>query len=188
MQIQTKTGETGSLTPANVQKLLGQHKQMRNCSCFQSTPEMWLKLNGVIGWGDYPEQSQEHNDEKGYEPYPNDGPKIYAGTAVQFLQQTFQAPYEKLFDRLSAEIADGRFVVVSLRPPWGGWHGYLVTHKVDDDFIVFTKRGLNEGDTEEDRLKARLVTNEKVDCLFIQVAKQKPAPISAADGGDRQLG
>lgn len=157
-----------------VHELLGQHRQKRQLSCFLSAPEIWLKLNKVIDWADYPEQSFPENDPRGYEPYPNDGFKIYNGTAVHFQKETFNAPYATLFEKLSAELAAGRYAVLSLRPPWSSahWHGYLVTHMVGDDFVVFTKHGLNDADTQEDRLKSRLVTNEKVDCLFMKIVKQ----------------
>jgi len=157
------------LAPEDVCKLLSQHRQQREYSCFQSAPEMWLKLNKTIGWAEYPEQSLSENDRKGYEPYPDDGMKTYNGSTIHFRKETFNAPYDALFNRLKAELADGRFVVVSLRPSWGGWHGYLVTHEVGNDFVVFTKHGLNEADTEEDRLSNRLKTNEKVDCLFMRM-------------------
>jgi len=158
------------LTPQEVKNLLGQHRQMRQKSCFQSVPEMWLKLNRIIGWTDYPEQLHPENDQKGYEPYPDNACKPYNSSSVLFRKETFNPPYDTLFSQLTAELAEGRYVVVSLRPPWGGgWHGYLVTHKVNDDFVVFTKNGLAEADTEEDRLRNRLLSNEKVDCLFMKV-------------------
>lgn len=145
---------------------------MRQLSCFQSAPEMWLKLNKVIGWAEYPEQSLTQNDARGYEPYPENGTKSYNGVPISFRKETFHAPYDKLFGALSAELAEGRYIVVSLRPPGdAGWHGYLVTHKEGDDFIVFTKNGLNDTDTQRDHLKNRLSTNEKVDCLFMSIAK-----------------
>jgi hypothetical protein len=173
MNYKTKPADAQPHSPAEVHKLISQHKQMRDYSCFQSAPEMWLKLNNVIGWADYPEQDQAQNDLRGYEPYPDDGLKTYNGSSVHFRKETFQAPYDELYKRLTAELAAGRYAVVSLRPRWGGgWHGYLVTHKDGEDFVVFTKHGLKEADTEEDRLKGRLVTKEKVDCLFMTVTKK----------------
>lgn len=173
MNDKTNSGSAQPLSPKEVHKLLGQHRQLRDQSCFQSAPEMWLKLYKVIGWNDYPEQSLPQNDLKGYEPYPDDGIKTYNGSPVHFRKETFHAPYTALFERLSAELAHGRFVVVSLRPPSGDrWHGYLVTHKVGDDFVVFTKPGVSANGTEQDRLKNRLSTNEKVDCLLMRIAKE----------------
>lgn len=127
---------------------------------------MWLKLDGIIGWADYPEQSIQWNDARGYEPYPNGGEKTYGGTSVLFRKETFNAPYDDLFAAIAAELAQGRYLVVSLRPPPVGsafWHGYLVTHTEGDDFVVFTKNGVQ---TQRDLLKNRL-TGEKVDCLFM---------------------
>ena len=172
MNDEIKPANSQPLTSQQVHELLGKHRQIRDYSCFQSAPEMWLKLNQVIGWADYPEQSLPQNDLKGYEPYPDDGLKTYNGSSVHFRKETFHAPYDTLFGRLSAELADGRFVVVSLHPPGGNWHGYLVTHRVGNDFIVFTKHGLNEAGTVEDRLSNFLKTNEKVDCLFMKIAKK----------------
>ena len=128
---------------------------------------MWLKLNGIVPWSDYPEQSDPKNDTRGYEPFPDGGTKTYNGVKVTFRKATFLAPYDDLFAALADELAHGRFVVVSLRPPPVGtpvWHGYIVTHAEGDDFIVFSKAGIT---TLRDLLKARLTTREKVDCLFM---------------------
>jgi hypothetical protein len=128
---------------------------------------MWLKLKGIISWHEYPEQSLAHNDGRGYEPYPDGGTKNYNGVDVHFRKITFLAPYRALFDRLRDEIAEGGYLVLSLRPPGDGpWHGYIATHSDGDDFVVFTKRG---AETEEDRLLSRLQNGEKVDCLFMRV-------------------
>jgi hypothetical protein len=133
---------------------------------------MWLKLNAVIDWAAYPEQSLPQNDGRGYEPYPDGGTKNYNGVDIAFRKETFHAPYVTLFDKLTAELASGRFVVVSLRPPGNaGWHGYLVTEKDGGDFVVFSKNGPTEKDTVEDRLSNRLSTREKVDCLFMEIVK-----------------
>jgi hypothetical protein len=171
-----KPGETRNikqapLTAFELRTQLNQHRQYREFSCFQSAPEMWLKLNNVISWTDYPEQSISQNDGRGYEPYPDNGTKPYNGVSVHFRKETFHPPYDKLFAALSAELSEGRYVVVSLHSPGNNlWHGYIVTHKEADDFIVFTKSGPN-GATEQDHLKDRLSTNEKVDCLFMRIGK-----------------
>ena len=75
-----------------VENVIERHKQLRLTSCFESAPEMWLKVKGVILASCYPEQERVQNDGRGYEPYPDDGIKKYGRRKVHFRKITYDYP------------------------------------------------------------------------------------------------
>jgi hypothetical protein len=150
------------------------HKQLRTHSCFQSAPEMWLKVKGVIRASEYPEQSKPQNDGRGFEPFPDKAFKKYGRRKVCFEKATFNHPYTGMKEKFEAELNTGNPIVVSPHPVGQpGWHGYLIYGQENGDFLMTTKTSPPNSTTQVSRLSLHLQTNEKVDCLFMRRPKDK---------------
>jgi len=154
-----------------VRKIVDAHKQLRLNSCFQSAPELWPKVKGVIRPSEYPEQEIPQHDGRGYEPYPNGGIKVYGRKRVHFEKITFHHPYNGMKERFRAELGKGNPVVISLPSGPQHWHGYLVTEFDGNEFVVFSKTSPPNSLTIETHLSGLLGINPKVDCLFMSRPK-----------------
>jgi len=157
-----------------IECIVNSHRQLRLTSCFQSAPELWLKIKGVIRISEYPEQHIPENDGRGYEPFPNNGLKVYGRKRVHFEKITFDFPYDEMRERFREELHRGNPVVVSLRSaPLNPWHGYVVCEEVGGDFSLFSKSSPPNSVTIKSLLNLHLTTQEKVDCLFMTRPKDQ---------------
>lgn len=152
-------------------KVADLHKQLRRNSCFQSAPELWLKLKKVIRPGAYPEQSNPANDGKGYGPYPKGDVKVYGRKRVWFDKCHFNSPYAGMHERFRSELVRGNPIVVSLSPQPGTYHGYLLyAENGAGDYRLISKTSPGPGiasATIEDSLQRFLIQGQTVDCLFM---------------------
>lgn len=157
--------------------MASRHKQLRLNSCFQSAPEMWLKLKGVIQPDCYPEQSNFSMDQKGYTPFPKGGIKIYGRKRVCFDKQHFNSPYAGMHERFLDELDRGNPVVVSL-PVAGNYHGYLLySTKGSKNYRLISKTSpfpAHPSVTIEDELEQYLQQHVVIDCLFMSRPKDRP--------------
>lgn len=160
-------------------KILDGHVQQRDFSCFQMAPELALKLAGLVPPDEYPFQSHAAWDRKGFEPYRT--PLDVNGHRIEFEEITYNSPYIGMNEKLNAELALGRFPVVSLRAGVGQpWHGFVVYGRnVNGELLVMTKVGSEESggcQSASARLSDLLTTKEKVDCLFCRLADPSATP------------
>ena len=74
-----------------IRAVIDGHTQMRHNTCFQSAVEMVLKLYGILGIEEYPEQALHELDGQGFAPYSATGlTKIYNGTTVSFEEVKYE--------------------------------------------------------------------------------------------------
>lgn len=154
-------------------KILDGHVQQRDFSCFQMAPELALKLAGLLSPDAYPFQQHADWDRKGFEPYR--ASLDVDGQRIEFEEITYNSPYVGMNEKLSAELALGRFPVVSLHADVGQpWHGFVVYGRnANGDLLVMTKVGSEESGGSRSasaRLNDLLTMKEKVDCLFCRLA------------------
>ena len=173
------TGKQSFLNLDQIRECLKAHLQQRENSCFQSGPEMALKLAGIISGGSYPFQKHTNWDGQGLEPF-NGKEHIVEGTTVRFTEKKFADPHDQaLDDLLSQELWSRRYPVLSL-DIYGDehWHGYVVVQQTPGDFMVVTK--LSPGDLppeERLRLHPHLLSvprgrSRKTECLVYEVVEQ----------------
>lgn len=122
-------------------KIVSKHRQLYPLSCVPMSVELVLKLLGKLKPGKFPFQMHVGPNRPGdFVEY--DGKKIRGVTfKKEFPQKRGPGfPLMNLYDRMKQEIADGRYVIVSLeRNP--NWHMYVV-HAYDpttDEFAAITK-------------------------------------------------
>lgn len=123
-------------------KIIDAHKQTYDASCIPSSVEMVLKLLGRVPSSYYQQQDAWKNKWDGnFKDF--DGKTIEGVTFhKQFgLDRNDQFPLAKLFAAIDAELAAGRFVIISLASS-AGWHMYLI-HGKDKagDFLAVSKAG-----------------------------------------------
>ncbi|KAF0216565.1 MAG: hypothetical protein FD174_3659 [Geobacteraceae bacterium] len=128
--------------PAFKSEIVDSHQQLFDWSCIPSAVELVLKLTGQVSTNYYDLQEDWQNNMGG--TFANfDGLDLYG---LQFSHK-FKAkrddsfPLTDLFDTISNELTEQRYVIVSL-PCSGVFHTAIIYDNVqDNEFIAFTKLG-----------------------------------------------
>jgi hypothetical protein len=110
--------------------IVNQHQQLDNFSCIPMAVELVLKLLGRVPC-DYHNLQHEWSNRTDGSFAVFDG-RVIAG--VRFRRQFGLArddrfPLDDLFRTIEAELATGRFVIISLAVP-GGWHMFVIHEKL----------------------------------------------------------
>ena len=153
-------------TPGEIKNILDQHEQKRPFSCFQSAVEMVLKLNEVIAQDEYPEQSVDANDGRGYEPFSGKT-KHYGRVAVCFEEIKFD-PFGSAIDKGRELLEDGLYPIYSFEWPSGGFHGFVAFTNETGGISFFTKTKL--GILPADRYELNnVLPQKKTEILVVRV-------------------
>jgi len=112
-------------------KIVSQHQQLDDCSCIPMAVELVLKLLGRVPADFYGLQLEWHNRKDGsFDAF--DGRTI---SGVQFrlqfrLPRDDRFPLDDLFLTIENELKAGRYVIVSLAMPGGGWHMFVIHERL----------------------------------------------------------
>jgi len=136
--------------------VLDAHEQIDNYSCIPSAVEMILKLEGLMPVGDYTEQEKWKNSKNGtfsaYHGVTIDNLKFKHEFAFK---RDSNFPLDDLFARISEEISDGRFVVISLEMRPREYHMFVIYREEGGEFLAFSKSGRETIPTEQVKAKIR---------------------------------
>ena len=139
---------------------LDAHRQIYPYSCIPMAVELVLKQIGKLPSDSFLLQEEWKNKATG--SFGDFDGRTVNGVAFQAkfcLPRNDQFPLKDLFDAISAELSDGRFVVISLEVA-GGWHMHVIYGKDSEgDFKAVTKNGC--GLTENIESVKRIVTDMK---------------------------
>ena len=152
------------------EKMIDAHKQAYGMSCIPSSVEMVLKLLGRVPASYYEQQEAWKNKADGN--FSNFEGKTIAGVTFhkQFgLDRNDKFPLARLFATIDAELAAGRFVIISLASS-SGWHMYLIYGKdAEGDFLAVSKVG--EKTIKADHIKKIVTQMKGTDILTYEVAR-----------------
>ena len=140
-------------------RIIDAHRQLYGMSCIPSSVEMVLKLLGRVPVSYYDLQTQWK--EKADGSFTDYDGKTFAG--VTFHQQFTQPhgtdfPLAKLFDTISAELHEGRFVIVGLVSEDDTHDWVIYDEAADGEFLAVSKAGVH---TIEERHVKRIITSMK---------------------------
>jgi hypothetical protein len=115
------------------------HVQLFPYSCIPSAIEIILKQLGKVDLDYYELQNEWRN--KGNGSFQDFDGKVLFGLTFRRLfgrggEPDF--PMEALFSCISQELAQQRFVIISLTSP-GGWHMFVIHSQIDDEFVAASK-------------------------------------------------
>ncbi len=125
--------------------ITNQHKQLEQASCIPMSVELVLKLTNQVD-SDYYEQQKNWHNKKKYGDF-----RDYNGETIKGL--TFSHRFspndrgrnfslDKLFDEISDEIRNQRFVIISLEVSQG-WHNYVIYNQLSTgEFEAVTQGGV----------------------------------------------
>jgi hypothetical protein len=122
-------------------RIIDAHQQRYSMSCIPSSVEMVLKLLGRVPASYYDQQTAWK--EKADGSFHDFDGKLIAG--VTFHQQFTMArnsefPLAELFARIDHELQAGRFVIVGLASPGGGWHNWVIYDEdTGGEFLAISK-------------------------------------------------
>ena len=168
---QNQNSDSSALAvPKFDEKIIDAHKQAYGMSCIPSSVEMVLKLLGRVPASYYRQQDAWKNKADGN--FSNFDGKTVEGITFhkQFgLDRNDKFPLARLFATIDAELAAGRFVIISLASS-GGWHMYLIYAKdADGDFLAVSKVG--EKTVKTDHVKQIVTKMKGTDILTYEVTR-----------------
>jgi hypothetical protein len=120
---------------------LSQHQQIDPMSCIPMSVELVLKFLGKVrpDWTEL--QKEWQNDSSGN--FSKFHQRVVNGVTffkpAGFDNRGPQFPLDRLFATIDSELAEGRYVIISLAEA-GGWHMYVIVKKgIDGDYIGVTR-------------------------------------------------
>jgi hypothetical protein len=127
--------------PTIDRQIVDNHRQLDPLSCIPSSVELVLKLLRRVPEAFYDLQRDWRNKRDG--SFRDFDGRTIAGIRFTILFHDFprgsEFPLTQLFDTIDNELAQGRFVIVSLANP-AGWHMYVLYGRSDDgDYLNVSK-------------------------------------------------
>ncbi|QDU83135.1 hypothetical protein Pla163_02320 [Planctomycetes bacterium Pla163] len=147
------------------------HEQKFEASCIPSCVELVLKLLKRVDFGYYDEQNAWGSTSDG--SFGNFNNRVLFG--LRFRNLFFEHPrgaafpLADLFSRISVELDEGRFVIISLASS-AGWHMYVVYAQENGEFRAISKASPPHGHVTiaEDKVKAAVAWMQGTDILVYE--------------------
>jgi len=119
---------------------LTSHVQRYPCSCIPSAIEIILKQLGKVD-SDYYELQDYWRNKCDGSFHDFEGKVLYGLTFKHLFgrERGPNFPLDALFRTISDELAQQRFVVVSLSAPGGGWHMFVIHSQIGAEFVAAAK-------------------------------------------------
>lgn len=148
------------------EEVLKNHKQKYANSCVPMAIELVLKLMGKMDIDDYSLQDEKGDKSRGGIDY---NLKIKNGVEISLDFDILRGPtfpLEQLFEKITQELDEGRFVNCACRDKvWQNFHAYVIYGYQDDEFLAIST-DLNLPEVYFiDNMKSRLKDNKGSDLL-----------------------
>lgn len=155
------------MTRLSIDKI-NQHEQLFTKSCIPSAVEFVLKQLGKVDINYYELQSEWKNKERFFDYF--DGEELFGLKFKRCFSQDHNQdfPLKELFNTISNELTNGRYVIISLASPNGGCHMYIIFKEDENTFKAISKE--RERTISEEDVKRKVKDMNGTDILIYNIS------------------